>query len=225
MARDPASHPQTSSRLLGHTPGVPIAMAVGGSLWIVYGYFRFLMPRGPDVMWREDLQYSAIISTELFLLYNLPGILALLLTAWAALSCLTTLQAARTGKKRTAQALLALSFLFGVLGTVGQVVRFDPLTTGGLGFGVPILGLAVFLAGLSARGGKVVHDHSSWSGLSLVLLGVIGMFTLPLRPLMFALSMLPLAFGTAVFALFGAGWIGLGFKVWLETARVAGRPA
>ena len=36
------------------------------------------------------------------------------------------------------------------------------------------------------------------------------MFVLPLRPLMYALEMVPLAVGAGVFALFGVGWIMLG---------------
>ena len=68
--------------------GQPVlwAMIVGGVLWIVHGYYRNLTPHGPDVQWQEDLRYSPVLSTELFLLYNVPGVLALLLTAWAALS-------------------------------------------------------------------------------------------------------------------------------------------
>jgi hypothetical protein len=43
-----------------------------------------------------------------------------------------------------------------------------------------------------------------------MLIGAVGMFVLPLRPLMYALDVMPLAFGAGVFALFGAGWVALG---------------
>lgn len=43
------------SRLLSHGPAVLWVMVAGGILWIVYGYFRFMTPQGPDVAWREDL--------------------------------------------------------------------------------------------------------------------------------------------------------------------------
>ncbi|MDQ0822314.1 hypothetical protein QFZ79_000051 [Arthrobacter sp. V4I6] len=42
-------------------------------------------------------------------------------------------------------------------------------------------------------------------------IGAVGMFVLPLRPLLYALEVLPPAIGAGVFALFGAGWIMLGF--------------
>lgn len=54
-----------SNPLLGNGPTVLWAMNAGGILWIVYGYFRFMTPQGPDVEWREELGYSPILSTEL----------------------------------------------------------------------------------------------------------------------------------------------------------------
>lgn len=195
-------------RMLGQGPAVLWATTVGGILWVVYGYFEFMTPQGPDVVWREELGYSPILRTELFLLYNLPGVLALLLTAWATLSYLRTLRTGHTGLKRAALIVALLASAFGLLATAGQVIPFDPLTTGGLSLGTPILGLALFLAGLAVvRDRKALYGQAGWTGPVLVLLGVIGMFTLPLRPLMFALALLPLAFGAAAFTLFGAGWI------------------
>jgi hypothetical protein len=73
-------------RMMGRGEPVLWAMIVGGVLWIVHGYYRNLSPHGPDVQWQEDLGYSPVLTTGLFLLYNVPGVLALLLTAWAALS-------------------------------------------------------------------------------------------------------------------------------------------
>lgn len=211
------------NRLLGHGPAVLWTMVAGGILWIVHGYFRFLTPQGPDAVWRDDLQYSPIISTDLFLLYNVPGVLALLLTAWAALSYMPTLRTAHTGLKRAAQILALLGFIFGLIATAGQVVLFVPPTTGGISMGVPVLGLALFLAGLAVvRDGKFTHGHPELSGSVLILLGVIGMCTLPLQPLMYALALLPLAFGTATFALFGAGWVILCFSLRNESVREAG---
>ena len=187
------------------------AMIVGGVLWIVHGYYRNLMPHGPDVQWREDLGYSPVLSTELFLLYNVPGVLALLLTAWATLTFVVVLAGSRGRLKQTALVLAALSLLLGIIAGGGQVMLFDPLTFGGLSFGVPVLGLALFLVGLAvARAGRSGAGHSRLLGPGLVLIGAVGMFVLPLRPLMYALEILPLAVGAGVFALFGAGWIMLG---------------
>jgi len=186
------------NRLLGQGPAVLWSMVAGGILWIVHGYFRFMTPQGSDVVWREDLGYSPILSTELFLLYNLPGVLALLLTAWAALSYLTTLRTARTGLKRAAQMLVLLASVLGLIAAAGQVVQFDPLTTGGISLGPPVLGLALFLAGLAAvRDGKGLYGHRGLLGSGLMLLGVIGMVALPLPSLMYALALLPSHSGPA----------------------------
>jgi hypothetical protein len=211
------------NRMLGQGPAVLWAMVAGGILWIVHGYFRFMTPQGPDAVWREDLQYSPILSTELFLLYNLPGALALLLTAWAALSYLPTLRTARTGLRRAAQMLVLLASIFGLIATAGQVVLFVPMTTGGISLGVPVLGLALFLTGLAViRDAQGPYGHPGLLGPALMLLGVTGMFTLPLQPLMYALALLPLAFGTGLFALFGIVWIILGFSTRNETVKEAG---
>ena len=48
--------------------------------------------------------------------------------------------------KQAALVLAALGLVLGVIAAGGQVMFFDPLTVGGLSFGVPVLGLALFLA-------------------------------------------------------------------------------
>lgn len=200
------------------------AMIAGGVLWIVHGYYRNLMPHGPDVQWREDLGYSPVLSTELFLLYNVPGVLALLLTAWAALSFVVVPAGSRSRLKQAALVFAALSLLLGIIAGGGQVMLFDPLTVGGLSFGVPVLGLALFLVGLAVveEAGRTGEGHSRLLGPGLMLVGALGMFVLPLRPLMYALEMLPLAVGAGVFALFGAGWITLGVMLRNAPERNAG---
>lgn len=60
-------------------------------------------------------------------------------------------------------------------------------------------------------------------GPVLMSLGAIGLFTLPLRPFLFALALLPLAFGTTVLALFGALWILLGLSLRNETVKTPER--
>jgi hypothetical protein len=208
------------NRLLGHGPAVLWAMGVGGILWIFHGYFRFMTPQGPDAVWREDLQNSLIVSTELFLLYNLPGVLALLLTAWATLSYLPRLRTATTGLKRAAQILVLVASIFGLIAAVGVVVLSVPPTVGGISFGVPVLGLALSLSGLAViRDGTRHYGHPRLLGPLLMLLGVIGMFTLPLQPMVYALALLPLPFGTAVFAMFGAGWVVLAFSLRSQMRR------
>lgn len=200
-------------------------MVAGGFLWIVFGFFRFMMPQGADVLWREDLGYSLILSTGLFVQYNLPGVLALLLTTWTALSLLHAIQTTRTGLKRAVWILLVLAAFFGLIATVGQIVLFDPLTTGGLSFGTLFLGLGLFFAGLAAaRRDESSREHPRFLGASLLLLGAIGMSTLLLRPLMFALGLLPLAFGAAAYAFFGIAWIVLGLNFNSQPRKSGTRP-
>lgn len=183
-------------------------MGAGGILWMVYGYFQFVTPQGPDVIWREDLGYSPILSNELFLLYNLPGVLALLLTLWAAVAFIRTLHVQKSRAKRTTQLLAVLASFFGLIAVVGQSILFDPLKTLGLALGTPLLGLAMLLAGvIIIRDARSTKGRKRSLGTTLLFLGLIGLLTLLLRPLMFALALLPLAFGTAAFAAFGAAWI------------------
>lgn len=198
-------------RLFGRRTTALWVMVAGGALWILHGYFRFATPHGPDAVWREDLGYSPIVSTGLFLLYNLPGCLALLLTSWATLSFLATLRAERTRLHRAAEVLAIMALLLGVTACAGLVLQLAALTTGGISLGTPALGLSLLLAGLTAADDDTgLFGSPSWLRAVLMAVGAIGIFTLPLQPLMYAFGLLPLAFGTAVFALFGAGWVVLG---------------
>lgn len=197
-------------RMMGRGEPVLWAMIVGGVLWIVHGYYRNLTPHGPDVQWQEELGYSPVLSPELFLLYNVPGVLALLLTAWAALSFVGFLSGPRSRLKQAALVFAVLGLVLGIIAAAGQVILFDPLTFGGISFGIPVLGLALFLAGLAvARDGRSGGGYPGVLGPGLMLMGAVGMFVLPLRPLMYALELLPLAFGAGVFAVFGGGWVAL----------------
>ncbi|MGX1159885.1 hypothetical protein FBY31_1754 [Arthrobacter sp. SLBN-100] len=205
-------------------PGLAIRliMAFGGALWAAYGYYRFMTPYGRDVLWREDLGYSLILSHGLFILYNLPGVLALLATTWAALSCATALRSV-PGKLRTgSQVLLVFAAVFGLTAMAGQLGQIDALTTGGLSFGALFLGLGLFSAGLSVAREKPSSSRlSTMISSGLMLLGGAGVMILLLRPLMFALQMLPMAFGAAACVVFGLGWILLALASRAEAKRRA----
>src|SRR5215203_5788040 len=123
------------NRLLGHGRVVSWAMIAGGALWMVHGCLRSLTPFGADQAWREDLGYSAILSTGLFLLYDLPGVLALLLTSWATLSYLPMLSTPRAGLIRAAGLLVVLAFLFGMVAAVGLAIPSVAPTMAGLSLG------------------------------------------------------------------------------------------
>lgn len=212
--KTPAGRTRLPIRMLGPGPGLVWLLVAGGVLWMVHGYFRFIMPYGPDSAWREDVNYSPIVSTELFLLYNSPGVAALLLTDWATFWYLRHLPGTRPGLQRTARILAVLAVLFGLIAAIGLAVLFVPPTTGGISLGVPLLGLALLLAGLYVHWDRQdLHGHSGFVGRMLVILGLIGMFTLPVQPLIYALALLPPAVGTAVFALFGAGWVAVAINL------------
>jgi len=199
-------------------PAVRGAMAVGGALWALFGYYRFMTPHGNDVLWREDLGYSLILSNGLFILYNLPGVVALLATTWAALSYVVALHPMHRRLRIASVLLLMFAAVFGLMAAAGQLGQFDALTTGGLSFGVLFLGLALFTAGLAMTKGKdSTGRNRPMVASGLMLLGGIGVMTLLLRPLMYALQLLPLAFGAAACMLFGLAWIGFGLATGIGT--------
>lgn len=221
--KTPAEPTQPPARMFRPGAGLVWGMVAGGILWVIHGYFRFIMPFGPDAVYQEDLNSSPIISPELFLLYNSPGVLALLLTAWTAFFYLRRLPRLHPGLQRAAWILAMLAILFGLIAAVGIAILFVPPATGGISLGVPVLGLALVLAGLAmGREGKDQHGQTRLLGRLLMLTGLVGMFTLPVQPLMYALALLPLAVATAVFALFGAGWVALAFN-FRSVARRPGR--
>ncbi len=184
---------------------------VGGLLWVPYGCFEMLEPWGVDTVYRDDVGYALITDTRLFVAYSLPGSLALLLTALGLLGLLARfrLPAARTGRIGRILAYVALAL--GVLSLVGVIVAFDPLFTAGRIFGTLALGAATCLAGLAARGAGA---PPGWVA-ALLLLGLIGLFLLPLWPLVYAVGLLSAGAGAAFIALFGLGWAMAGYRLWM----------
>jgi hypothetical protein len=144
----------------------------------------------------------------MFILYNLPGVLALLMTALGAFPYVAAVHPVKRKLGNVSRVLLVIAAVFGSMAAVGQLGRFDALTTGGVSFGVLFLGLALFLAGLATSAKNTgTGRYGPVQGIELMLLGITGMLILLLRPLVFALQLLPLAFGTAACVLFGVGWI------------------
>ncbi|MFN2383892.1 MAG: hypothetical protein ABR559_06465 [Gemmatimonadota bacterium] len=195
------------------------AGVVGGLLWASYGVFEMLEPWGVDTVYRDDVGYALVTDTSLFVAYSLPGSLALLLTALGLLGVLARLgllgvlarlglPAARTGRIGRLLAYVALAL--GALSLVGVVVAFDPLFTAGRIFGTLALGAATVVAGRAARGAGA---PPGWVA-ALLLLGLLGLFLLPLWPLVYAVQLLPAGAGAACIALFGLGWVALGPALW-----------
>lgn len=179
------------------------AAVVGGLLWAPYGVFEMLEPWGAAKVYREDVGYALVTDALLFVTYSLPGALALLLTSSGLLGILALLRP--PAGRILAYAALALA----ALSLAGVVALFDPVFTAARIFGTLALGAAAVLASLGARRAGA---GSGWT-LALLALGLLGLFLLPLWPLVYAVEWLPEAGGAALIALFGTGWVGLGLAL------------
>ena len=200
-----------------------LAAILGGALWVPYGVFVMLEPWGAGVVYSDDVGYSVITNTSLFVTYSLPGSLALLLTSLGLLNVLAMLRASAGRIGRIALVLVYVALALSVLSLAGVILLFDPLFTSGRIFGAFALGIATFLAGVNARES---HTAPGWM-VALMALGLAGISLLPLWPLVYALMLVPEAAGAVFMALFGLGWMAAGYVLWFgrgetvrETARV-----
>ncbi len=188
-----------------------LAAVLGGVLWIPYGVFEMLEPWGVDAVYRDDPGYSVITDAALYRTYSLPGGLASLLTSLGLFGvfALLKLPVGRTGK--IGLLFIYLAVVLSALSLVGVAVMFDPLFTAPRIFGSLALGIATLLAGLDAR---KTGAGAGWIA-ALLVLGLAGMFLLPLWPLVFAIQVLSEAAGAAFMTLFGLGWLATGYRLWL----------
>lgn len=193
-----------------------VAAMLGGALWAPYGIFEMLEPWGADVVYRDDMGYSVITNTPLFVAYSLPGSLALLLTSLAMLGVLAILRVSAGRIGRIALVLVYVALALSVLSLAGVIVLFDPLFTSGRIFGSLVLGTATFLAGVNALRSPVA---SGWA-IALIALGLSAIFLLPLWPLVYALMWVPEAAGAAFIAVFGLGWVAVGYTLWSERGEL-----
>jgi hypothetical protein len=188
----------------------PAALS-GGLLWVPYGVGEMLQPWGEDTRFLEELGYEIIVDLLLFRVYSLPGSLALLLCTLALLGGFGRRNLPeRIG--RAGRILASAALVLAALSIAGVVVSFDPLFTAPRIFGTLALGAATTLAAIE-RG----RADEPWSGTALLLtVGLLGLFLLPLWPLVFAVEVMPAGVGAAVLALFGLGWMLLGYRLWAE---------
>ncbi|MDQ3656292.1 MAG: hypothetical protein M3457_14600 [Chloroflexota bacterium] len=185
------------------------AAMLGGLLWIPYGVFEMLKPWGVDTVYRDDRGYELVTDSLLYWVYNLPGSLALFLSTLGLLGAFTMpgLSSGRTGG--LSRILVYTALTLAVLSVVGVVTQFDPLFTAPRIFGTLALGTATFLAGVNAhRAGAA----PVWT-ISLLALGLLGLFLLPLWPLVHAIEVMPESGGAGIIALFGLGWGLLGHRI------------
>lgn len=189
---------------------VGLAAIVGGLLWVPYGVGELLEPWGTDTLYRDDIGYSEIVDGRLFVAYSLPGSLALLLTTLGLCGAVAWLRLSATRPGRIARLLAYVALTLGVLSLAGVIVMFDPLFTAGRIFGTLALGAATVLAGIAAR---AAGAPPGWAA-ALLALGLLGLFLLPLWPLVHAVQLLPAGAGAALIGLFGLGWVVLGSALW-----------
>ena len=190
-------------------------MALGGVLWILYGPLTMLRPWGVDVVYREAQGYSVIVDASLFLAYSLPGSLALILTGTGLLGIVTHFRRHSNGTERAAYGLAYIAVALGLVSLVGAAVLFDPVFTAGRIFGTLTLAVAAIRASLVARR----RDAGSTWVVALTLVGAVGVFLLPLWPLVYALGWLTEELGALFIALFGIGWLSVGWGLWREAGR------
>ncbi len=197
-----------------------LAATLGGVLWVPYGVFEMMQPWGDDTVYRDDRGYEVVTDTLLYHLYSLPGSVALLLTSLGLLGVFERLglPAGRAG--RVGRILAYVALVLALLSAAGVVARFDPLFTAPRIFGTLALGAATLLAGIEARRTDAV---AGWWSAALLALGLLGLFLLPLWPLVHAIEIAPEEVGAGVIALFGLGWVLVGYRLWLSQGR--NRPA
>lgn len=191
------------------------AATAGGVLWMVYGPLTMLRPWGVDVVFNAAQGYSVVVDRRSFVAYNLPGSLALALTALGLLGVTAHLRQRRTGMEQTARWLAYVAVGLGVISLVGVALVFDPVFTAGRIFGTLALGVATVAASVAAHQWSV---DSGWVAL-LGLVGLIGTFLLPLWPLVYMLNWVTEGAAALVIALFGIGWLVVGLRLWREADR------
>ena len=198
-----------------------LAAALGGLLWMLYGVFEMTQPWGEDTVYRDDRGYEVVTDALLYRVYSLPGSVALLLTAVGLLGLFGRLglPAGRAG--RTGLVLAYVASVLAVLSGVGVVARFDPVFTGPRILGTLALGAAALLAGVALRR---TGAAPRWPA-ALLALGLLGLFLLPLWPLVYAVELVPEGGGAGVIALFGLGWVLVGYRLWLGRAEEPTRDA
>lgn len=178
------------------------ALVAAGALWAVHGTLTMLKPWGDEARYSEVRGYSLVVDDGLFLLYNGPGALALLLTAAAVLVLARQIEPSRPRLAGAGKVALWLSIALGVVSVGGVVTLFDPVFTAARVAGAFVLGLGAALVATAA---------SRWAGLA-ARLGAVGVLTLgllPLWPLVYAVRWLPEWGGAAYFVVLGLSVVAL----------------
>lgn len=180
-----------------------LSAMLGGLLWSPYGVFEMLMPWGVDTVYRDDQGYEVVTDTRLYVLY-------LMLTALGLLGVFELLDLPTGRTRRIGRILMFIALSLAVISAGGVVIQFDPLFTAPRIFGTLALGAATFVTGVAA---PRVNTPRTWRD-GLLILATLGLFLLPLWPLVHAIQVLSEGAGAAIIALFGLGWTFVGVRLW-----------
>lgn len=209
---EPAGQPERrrSTRGISRRQMAVAATSVGGMLWALYGFLAMLTPWGAEVVYQEAQGYSVVLHGGLFVLYSLPGGLALVLTSWGLIQITAHL---RQPSKRIDKLTLALAFVatfLGLASVVGVILQLDPLFSAARIFGTLVLGLATTMAAVMAH--RAPADRG-WV-VVFALTGLLGLSLFPLWPLVYAFAFVTMLEGALIIALFGVGWLVIAGLLW-----------
>lgn len=181
------------------------AAVIGGALWMVYGICFMLQPWGAAEVYQERLGYEVVVNMPLYWIYNLPGGLAILLTALALRGIYIRHGRLTNWFIKLGIVLTYIALGLAVLSLVGTVVLFAPLSFAGRAFGACTLGVTALFVAWNLRNVPQVLR------MLLLMLGLGGLFLLPLLPLVFAVQLISAGIAAGLIALFGLGWIAVGY--------------
>ena len=192
-----------------------LAAVTGGLLWVGYGLLAMLRPLGIDVVYREELGYSVVVAVPVFVAYNLPGSIALVLTSIGLLGITPNAVRRDQPMERATRWLAYVAVALGVISLASVVLLVDPVFTTARIFGTLALGAATVTAAVAARQSGA---DTAWVAL-LGVLGILGLLLFPLWPLVYMLTWFTETIGALVFAVFGIGWLVVGWRLRQEAGR------
>ncbi len=187
------------------------AAMVGGGLWVIFGALE-AQPLGAS----HTPEPFAIHDPSLYLIYHLPGAIATLLVAIGLLGLGRRL-AQPAGLLAKAGVVLAYIAVVGsVVNAVALATLFIPLHFAGAMIGIFSLGIGTILIGVAALRNA---GWRRWRALPLAT-GILGVLMFPL-----SMAVGPSSFqSVALIALYGLGWIAVGYRLRAERGAAAEQP-
>lgn len=179
---------------------VPWSLALGGLLYVPFGLTEFVRPWGSPVRYDSERAYDVVVDRSLYWWSAAPGSLALALTA--AGTVLLLRRAPRSRACSWALGLAAAACLLGVVSCAGVAASFDPVGTGMRMLGFLAIGSATTFA---ARALPVEVAPARLVGA----VAALGLFLVPLWPLVYAVEVVPAPLAAGWFALYGVVWASL----------------